>query len=120
MLAASADVGDLGAGYGFIISQTRVFISHPISSFVKDNRTIHDFDDSLSIETLQSAVDSTSEEIIVVDHVDDRSGQHSWVFLAPIAETEWWVGLVLNKGDVFGSAGTIDRLRRQRIGIAVG
>lgn len=74
-LVASADVGDLGAGYVFIIAQTGVFISHPISSFVKDTKTIHDFDDSLRIETLQLAVDSTSEDFIVVDHVDVRSGQ---------------------------------------------
>ena len=119
-LVASADVGAPGAGYGIIISKTGIFISHPISSFIKDSKTIRDFDDSLSIEKIQSAVDSTSEDFIVVDHVDDRSGQQSWVFLAPVGTTEWWVGIVLNKKEVFRIGGTVDRLRGQRIGIAVG
>ena len=119
-LVASTIGGDYGARYGFIISQAGKFISHPISSFVADNKNIHDFDDSLSIETLQATVDSTSKEIIVVDHVDNRSGQQSWVFLAPLETNKWWVGIVLNKGEVFRSGGTVGRLRRQRIGLAIG
>jgi hypothetical protein len=119
-LVASTIVGDFGAGYGFIISQAGKFISHPINSFVADNKTIHDFDGSLSIETLQATVDAASKEIIVADHVDNRSGQQSWVFLAPVETNEWWVGIVLNKGEAFRSSGTVDRLRRQRIGLAIG
>ncbi|MBC8279337.1 MAG: cache domain-containing protein, partial [Chloroflexi bacterium] len=70
-LVGAVDFGEVGTGYGFIVSKTGDFIYHPESRFVNDTLNITDYDPLLSIATINDA--SQTEEgtkLSVFNHVD--------------------------------------------------
>ena len=120
-LVRAVDLGKPGAGYGFILSHTGVFISHPIDAFVHEEKTLADFDASLHVNKLRSlATTAPDGEVIVIDRVDPQSGRSAWVFFAPVTSPGWWVGIVLDKEEIFRSSQIARRLQRQWVGIAMG
>ena len=120
-LVSGVDLGKPGAGYGFIISHTGAFVYHPIVQFIEGEQTISDFDSSLSIDVLRQMADrSPDEEILVVDHLDQKSARSSWLFFAPITPSGWWVGIVLNRDTILRGGEIVRHLRYQQTGIAMG
>jgi hypothetical protein len=108
-----------GSGYGFIVTQKGIFVSHPIDSFVEDRRTLSDFDQSLDAGNIRVILRTSQEGVLRVDHVDEASGQESWAFFAPIASTDWLVGLVLAKDEVFRDSRITRRHRLLLVGVSL-
>ncbi|PKB63992.1 MAG: hypothetical protein BZY80_04505 [SAR202 cluster bacterium Io17-Chloro-G2] len=120
-LVSAVDLGKPGAGYGFIISNAGAFVYHPIVDFIKNKETITDFEPSLNPEVLlQMAERSPDEKIVVVNHLDQKSAKSSWIFLAPVPSSGWWVGIVLDQEQIFNTKEIIQRRQRQLLGIAMG
>ena len=112
--------GHPAAGYGFIVSQTGVFIAHPIAEFVTRGLDLSEFEKGLTVDHLQRAYQENSNpgEPVIREHIDRTSGRKELVFLAPIPSAGWWVGIVLDKEE-FRTDRVLRRLRRQQIGIAM-
>lgn len=89
-LVGAVSFGDVGTGYGFIVSKTGDFIYHPESKFVNETLNITDYDPLLTIATINDA--SQTEEgtkLSVFNHVDHQSGRESWLVMAPVAPAGW-------------------------------
>ena len=119
-LIGTIDLKSPGVGYGFILSKTGTFIAHPIREFVTGQINISDISDSLTEESLRDFAEYwQSEQTIIEDHVDERSGQSSWLFLSLIPETDWWVGIVLDKALVIRSNLLAGQTHQIQIAIAM-
>jgi hypothetical protein len=114
-LIGTIDLERPGSGYGFILSKKGTFIAHPIREFVTSKKNISDISDSLNEESLGQS----SEQTMVVNHVDKGSGQSSWIFLNCIPSTDWWVGIVLDKGLIIRSNLLDRQAQLLQVGIAM-
>lgn len=113
-LIAELTPGKPGDGYAFIVSGEGVFVSHPTVDFVTKRRTLTDFDAALTVDGLQSEFDRNVDgELLVLDHQDLISGQPSWAFFAPVENAGWWIGIVLDKDQIFRGGGFLSNQRRQ-------
>ena len=120
-LVSSVDLGEPGVGYGIIVSQTGVLISHPIDDFVRDARLVSSVDPSLNIQGIQALANGAGQgESQPFDLVDERSGKSFWLFFAKVDSAGWWVGIVLDKEQIFNTQEIIQRRQRQVVGIAMG
>jgi hypothetical protein len=119
-LVGSVDLGRFDADYGFLISESEVFISHPIDEFVKDQRNISSFEHISSVEHLRLLARSQDNSgIVVLDHQDVQSGRASWLFLTPVASAGWWVGIELDRDSITQAGGVAEIHHRMKIGIAM-
>jgi len=120
LLAGVSLAGRPAAGYGFIVSQTGVFIAHPIEEFVTQGINLSGFETGLTIDDLQRSFQENinTGDHVLLEHVDPQSGRESLVFLAPVPSAGWWVGIVSDKVE-FQTNRVRLRLRREQIGIAM-
>ncbi|MBT97369.1 MAG: hypothetical protein CL902_01925, partial [Dehalococcoidia bacterium] len=119
-LVGELDFGDVGTGYGFIISKTGDFIYHPESRFVNQALNITDYDPQLSISVINGT--SQTEEgstLSVFNHVDQQSGRESWLVIAPVGPAGWWVGIALDKDSIIQRAALVEENRRREVEIAM-
>lgn len=119
-LVGAVDFGENGTGYGFIVSRTGDFIYHPDSGFVNETLNISDFDPELNIVDI-GATSRTEDETpyAVLNHIDPQSGRSSWLVMAPVTPTGWWVGIVLDKESILNRTSVVDEERKQEIEIAL-
>ncbi len=109
---------DLGkSGYGFLISQKGVLISHPKQKYVLDRKTLFDLANEQKNQQLriigEKAIQGKSG---VIDFVDSITGQSAWVFVEPIHLNGWSIAVVMIKDD---SGIDFQTKRRQLIRIAL-
>lgn len=119
-LVGAVSFGDVGTGYGFIVSKTGDFIYHPESKFVNDTLNITDYDPLLTIATINDA--SQTEEgtkLSVFNHVDHQSVRESWLVMAPVEPAGWWVGIALDKDSIIQRLALVEENRRREVEIAM-
>lgn len=97
--------GNLGDGYGFIVSQDGLFISHPDTKFVQERKNISELDPDWAITKLNASIAESGKNLLTLDHTAHDSGQDSWVFLVPVKNAGWWIGISVDKGQIFKNAG---------------
>ena len=113
-LIAELTPGNPGDGYAFIVSGGGVFVSHPTVDFVTKRRTLTDFDAALTVDRLRAEFDRNGDgELLVLDHEDPISGQVSWAFFAPVENAGWWIGIILDKDQIFRGGGFLSKQRNQ-------
>ncbi|MCK5876637.1 MAG: cache domain-containing protein [Candidatus Marithrix sp.] len=102
-------------GYGFILSEKGVFISHPIEEYVKNNQTVFNLADLHNDDVLrrlaEKAIDGASG---AVDYIDQETGQSAWIFYQFVPSTKWSIGVIFFKGALDTSS-----LRKQLIWICI-
>ena len=108
-----------GSSYGFIVSANGEFVSYPVDSFVEDQKTLSDIGESLDAGNLLVILRTAEEGVLRVDHLDEQSGQDSWIFFAPISSTGWLIGFVLDKDEILRRSQITGRLRWQLVGAAL-
>jgi hypothetical protein len=92
-LMAGLELGDIG--YGYLISQTGKFLSHPDETLVA-RRTIYDLARPYRQVELTAAVQQTMRgESTFLESVDPVSGEELWTFFEPMPSTGWVVGIVI-------------------------
>lgn len=112
--------GHQAAGYGFIVSQTGVFIAHPFAEFVTQGTGLSELAEGLTVDDLKRMYEENKNpgEPVILEHLDTRSGRKEFIFLAPVPSAGWWVGIVLDIEE-FRTEDVLKRLRREQIGIAL-
>lgn len=114
--ASSLDLGK--TGYGFVLSQKGVYLSHPIDSYASSQKTIFDEARERNDPALGALGEkATRGESGVIDHANAVTGQSSWIFYEPIPTAGWSLGVVFIKEEIPISSET---LRRPLIRIALG
>jgi len=112
----TVDFGENSTGYGFIVSRTRDFIYHPDESFVNEALNISDFDPELNIvEVCETSRFEDEVPYSVLNHIDQKSGRSSWLVLAPMAPTGWWVGIVLDKESILNRTSVVNEERELEV-----
>jgi uncharacterized membrane protein YeaQ/YmgE (transglycosylase-associated protein family) len=119
-LVSELTPGNQGGGYGFIVSQTGLFISHPISDFVNKERNIIDINPDWDVGNLQNQYKENDNKPFIMDHVDIESKQESWVFFVPVKNAEWWIGISLDKHQFFKNTGFLEKERSRLAWISAG
>jgi len=91
---------ELGAtGYGFVLSSSGTFLTHPVQELVVQS-SIFDFADSLNDSTLRdSAQQALNGERVMIDGIDQITNHGSWTFFEPLPDTGWALGIVMNKSE---------------------
>lgn len=97
---------DLGCtGYGFIITEKDVIVSHPIKEYLGKNIN--------NIRGADQVLEAVKENITFGDYQiihNNFTGQTSWVFYEPIPSANWTLGVVFVEDEVLRG---IDEQRRQ-------
>ncbi|MEM8995933.1 MAG: hypothetical protein AAGF23_14195 [Acidobacteriota bacterium] len=95
----------LGAtGYGMVFSGSGLLVSHPETAWVYEGRTLERLAEDAGDDALLGAVpDILGGGAGVIEHIDGRSGQASWLFYRPIEGTGWAMAVVY----------IVDHIRRQ-------
>ena len=93
---------DLGkTGFGVLLSRQGTFIAHPIVEYVNRQKTIFDRAKSMNDRDLKRIGEKALRgESGFLDHVNEVSGQSSWIFYEPIPSTGWSIGVVFIKDEV--------------------
>ncbi|MFP4651375.1 MAG: hypothetical protein ACLFM4_02985 [Phormidium sp.] len=92
---------DLGTtGYPIVITSSGQLIYHPITSFVKQKRSIID----LAQEFDDSDLEAIARQMVAGESgIGERGGgAPSWMIYQSIPATNWSVGVVLFRDDIFG------------------
>ncbi|MBP0000164.1 MAG: hypothetical protein J7641_14400 [Cyanobacteria bacterium SID2] len=104
-LMNSLDLGN--TGYGFLISKTGKFVYHPISSFALEEASIFDLArrwNAPDLEELGNRMTDGQSGTL------ERGGRTpSWVIYEPIPSTQWSLGVVVFKDEVFASTNRLNR-----------
>lgn len=97
-LVASLQLGE--TGYGFVLSQSGLFLSNPVNDMVGRSR-IYDFVSEGGDDALSTAIErAMAGERFSFEMDDPVSGEPAWIFFEPIPSTNWTLGLVLNKAEL--------------------
>jgi hypothetical protein len=97
-LMGALDLGD--TGYGFVISQAGTFLAHPDSDVIAQENIFAEAQRSGDAALGDSMTRALNGETITIDSFDQVSGQYSRIFLQPIPETDWVLGIVLYKSEL--------------------
>jgi hypothetical protein len=85
-------------GYGFILSATGSFISHPVEERFASQHRIWDLIRGLAkasdLDRLARLVLTDSGEALSFEVRDGRTGQSGWIAFQPIRATRWTLGVV--------------------------
>jgi hypothetical protein len=112
-IVAALTPGSPGDGYGFVIAGNGKFISHPIGDYVKNSENITAMNADWSVAYLDEQLERQNAEVLIFDHEDKISSQESWVFLVPLIEAQWWVGISLDKRQIFKNSGYLEEERKR-------
>jgi Cache domain len=110
-LKAMMNALNLGkTGYGFLLSKTGVFISHPIDEYIKNGNSIFDFAKERNTEGYQQLGEKAIKgESGLIEVTDKKTGLSSWIFYKPISSTGWTMGVVFFKHEVITNADSLQK-----------
>ncbi|NET33033.1 MAG: hypothetical protein F6K19_13610 [Cyanothece sp. SIO1E1] len=88
-------------GYGFLVSKNGVFITHPNKENVKSQTTLIDILQKQNNQQLTNLADQAlAGERVETEFIDEITGQKSWLFLQPLEQHGWVVGIVFLEEEV--------------------
>lgn len=109
---------DLGpSGFGGLISNKGVYMYHPVSDYVKNQKTIFDLARELKDNDRQQVGEKAIKgESGLIEHKSMSTGHSSWFMYEPMPSTGWSLQNTFIKDDI---PLDIDLLRRSKIKIAI-
>lgn len=88
-------------GYGFLLSRKGVYLSDPVSQYVRDQKTIFDIARERNDPTRRELGERALRgERAQVEGTSGLTGQKTWVFAAPVAVAGWSLGAVFLEEEV--------------------
>ena len=107
-------------GYAYILSKKGTYIVHPTEELVRTERSYFQRineetrDEDMRILGIKAISPSSAHEVASIDHIDDVTGQSSWVFYQNLESTGWALIAVHLK-----EKQSHQELRRERIRICL-
>jgi hypothetical protein len=86
-------------GYGFLVSDTGMFLAHPDASLI-GRKTIYDLTRPFKQTDIAVAVqDALRGNESFIEGADPVTGEPFWAYIKPVAEPGWVMGVVISKSD---------------------
>ncbi|MGK7924471.1 MAG: tetratricopeptide repeat protein [Spirulina sp.] len=107
---SSLDIGK--TGYGFLVSDSGIFLSHPNGDLIDGKTNLLDLARAQdNAEFLALVEKALTGEQVEGNFTDEITGQRAWLLLQPIALNGWAVGVVFLEEELLPDTGTV----RQKI-----
>ncbi|MEM9542370.1 MAG: tetratricopeptide repeat protein [Cyanobacteria bacterium P01_E01_bin.42] len=95
-------------GYGFLVSGSGIFLSHPDNDLVDGKTNLLDLAlDQDNAEFLALVEQALTGEQVEGNFTDEITGQRAWLLLQPIALNGWAVGVVFLEEELLPASSTV-------------